>query len=407
MSRRGCRARFTPDQAGELAAAALGDTLDVVASLPVVRRVLVLDGSAGPWVPAGFEVLTQRGDGLDERLAAAFEDAAAVEGHGPMLLVGMDTPQLTPALLDVDWEGADAVLGLSADGGYWAIGFRRPVADAMVGVPMSTAHTGADQLDRLRRLGLRVRLLPELLDVDTPEDADEVARANPGTRFAATHRRLVQTTARRVHPLVLFDEALAGQQVLVDDQGRHTPLDAARWAGPTDDVDDLMISRCETPVIDIGCGPGRLVSAASERGLAALGVDVSSVAVELTTRRGACVLRRRVQDRLPGEGRWGTVLLADGNIGIGGDPHAILDRCRDLLRPGGLLLVEADPDDDADSRDRVVLRAEDGRTSTPIPWARLGARALTDLLVRHDFSVVEEWRAAQRVLLAARSLQSA
>lgn len=398
--------RFTPEQAGELAAASLLDTLDVVSSTPVARRVLVLDGAPGPWVPQGFEVLLQRGDGLDDRLAAAFDDAA-VDGPGPILLLGMDTPQVTPALLDVDWTGADALLGLSADGGYWAVGLRRPTPGALAGVPMSTDHTGRDQLARLRDLGLRVRLLPELLDVDTPTDAVEVARANPATRFAATHRRLLCTVPTGVHPLVLFDEALSGRQVVVDDEGHRTVLDTERWVGPADDVDDLMISRCEAPVIDIGCGPGRLVTAASERGLAALGVDVSSVAVELTTRRGACVLRRRVEDPLPGEGRWGTVLLADGNIGIGGDPSAILARCRALLRPGGLLLVEADPDDGADSRGLVVLCADDGRTSTPLPWARLGARALTDLLAHHDFSVLEEWRAAQRVLLAARSLPSA
>jgi hypothetical protein len=109
---------------------------------------------------------------------------------------------------------------------------------------------------------------------------------------------------------------------------------------------------------------------------------------------------------LPAEGRWGTALLADGNIGIGGDPDAMLVRCRELLRPGGLLLVEADPDDGADSRTAVVLRSADGRTSTPLPWARLGSRALIGLLARHDFSVVEEWRTNHRVLVAARSLAS-
>lgn len=353
--------RFTPEQAVELAEAALRDTIDAASVARARRRVLVLDGRAGGWLPAGMEVQPQRGDGLDERLAAAFEDASTGRGgDGPMLLLGMDTPQVTPALLDVDWRGADAMLGLSPDGGYWAIGLREARAEALIGVQMSTPDTGAVQLERLLSLGLRVRTLPELLDVDTPADAEAVARSAPGTRFAAAHRRIV------------------------DGQRTQRLLVVARRGHPTDDVDRLMISRCEPPVLDIGCGPGRLAAAACESGLAALGVDLSGAAIQQITRGDGSVLRRRIQDRLPAEGRWGTVLLADGSIGLGGDPEAMLARCRDLLRPGGLLLVEAEPGE----------------------AARLGSRALADMLARHDFSVVEEWRAAQRVLLGARSLQA-
>lgn len=400
------QSRFTPAEASDLAAAALQDTLAAVAGAQVRHRVLVLEGAVGPWLPSGFVVIPQRGDGLDERLAAAFEDCASLLGDtGPMLLVGMDTPQLTPARLDVDWAGADALVGPTEDGGYWCIGLREPRSDALVGVPMSSEQTRARQLDRLARLGLTVGLLPCLVDVDTPEDAEEVAAAAPRTRFAREHRRL--TGDPGVHPLGLFEEALGGAVVVADGGGEPTLLDAARWTGAPDEVDELMISRCEAPVLDLGCGPGRLVTAACERGLAALGVDISQVAVDLTRQRGGTVLRRRVEGRLPAEGRWGTVLLADGNVGIGGDPSVLLARCRRLLRPGGLLLVEADPDDDVDDRSAVVLRAQDGRASHPLPWARTGTRALGVLLTENDFSVVEEWRAGGRVLLAARSLGSA
>jgi len=422
------QSRFSPQEAGALAAAALHDTLATVAATPVRHRVLVLDGDAGTWVPEGFLVVRQRGDGLDQRLAAAFDDCAAlVEDPGPMLLVGMDTPQLTTDLLQPDWDGADALLGRTADGGYWCIGLRRPCAEALVGVPMSTPRTATAQLARLRGLGLRVRLLPELVDVDTPEDAERVAAAAPGTRFARVHDEL--TAGAGVHPMALFEDALGGATVSaapviaapvsaapvsaapvsaarVGTQGAPgcAVLDTARWTGPPDEVDELVVSRCEAPVLDLGCGPGRLVTAAGERGLVALGVDVSRLAVDLTRRRGGSVLRRRVEDRLPAEGRWGTVLLADGNIGIGGDPAGMLARCRRLLRPGGLLLVEADADDAADDRDHLVLRAEDGRRSAPLPWARVGSPALARLLAENDFSVVEEWRAQGRVLPAARSL---
>lgn len=175
----------TPEQAAALAEAALADTLQAVAATPVARRVCVLEGEPGPWLPAGFDVVAQRGDGLDERLAAAFEDVG-----GPALLVGMDTPQLTPALLADGLDalalpGTDAVLGLAPDGGYWAIGLRRPDRALLEGVPMSTADTGAAQRRRLLDAGLRVAMLPELRDVDTIDDARIVAgAAPPGGRFA-------------------------------------------------------------------------------------------------------------------------------------------------------------------------------------------------------------------------------
>ena len=122
--------------AADLAAACLADTLDAVVAAPAERRVLVLDGRPGPWLPAGIEVVPQVGGGLAERLAAAF---AAVKG--PAFLVGMDTPQLTPELLDVDLCSNDAVLGMAQDGGFWGIGMRHPRAEVFVDVPMSTPTT--------------------------------------------------------------------------------------------------------------------------------------------------------------------------------------------------------------------------------------------------------------------------
>ncbi len=176
---------LAPSQAAQLAEAALADTLAAVSRARATRRLIALDGPPGAWLPAGFEVVAQRGKGLDERLAAAFEDAA-----GPALLVGMDTPQLTPAHLDeglaaLERPEVDAVLGAARDGGYWAVGLRRPLRGAFLGVPMSVAHTGAAQRARLRTLGLRVVELTRLRDVDRMDDALAVARAAPRTRFAA------------------------------------------------------------------------------------------------------------------------------------------------------------------------------------------------------------------------------
>lgn len=186
----------TYEQAATLAAAALADTLHTLLLVPARRRVLVLDGQPGPWLPPGFEIVPQRGGLLDERLAWAF--AAA---RGPALLIGMDTPQVTPDLLAVDWDAADAVFGPAADGGFWALGLRAPDPDLLRGVPMSTARTGAIQRARLVRAGLRVVDLPQLRDVDTAADALAVAHEAPQSRFAARARELATVLSRADHIL--------------------------------------------------------------------------------------------------------------------------------------------------------------------------------------------------------------
>lgn len=189
-----CKTRLCPPltlaQAAAVAEAALADTLAAVAATTAVRRLLVLDGRPGCWLPSGFDVVPQRDGGLDLRLAAAFEAAG-----GPALLVGMDTPQLTPALLRAGAaallaDGCDAVLGPALDGGYWAIGLRRPRREAFVGVPMSTELTCASQGRRLDELGLRWRTLERLRDVDAIDDARAVAHLAPRSRFASAFERV-------------------------------------------------------------------------------------------------------------------------------------------------------------------------------------------------------------------------
>ncbi len=174
----------TPVQAAQLARAALEDTLAACDRAAAgARRVLVLDGRPGPWLPRGWEVIAQRGGGLAERLEAAFEDAG-----GPAFLVGMDTPQLSPTLVAEGLEALayrDAVFGPAIDGGYWAIGLREHDPRVFAGVPMSRAFTGAIQRARLAALGLRTLDLPELRDVDEIAAARAVADDAPGTRFAA------------------------------------------------------------------------------------------------------------------------------------------------------------------------------------------------------------------------------
>ncbi len=175
----------SPEQAAALAAAALADTLAAVDGSACERRVLALDGAPGPWVPPGWKVVPQVDGGLGARLGGA---VLAVDG--PVLVVGMDTPQVTPAILDGAWAqllapGCDAVLGPAADGGYWTIGVRVPRAGLFDDVEMSTAKTGTQQRARLRALGLTVAELERLRDVDTYADALAVAACIPSSRFAS------------------------------------------------------------------------------------------------------------------------------------------------------------------------------------------------------------------------------
>ncbi len=175
----------TPVQAATIAAAALADTVDALAATPAVRHTIVLSGR---WtVPPGWRTVPQRGDRLARRLVHGYADTA-LPGTAS-LLVGMDTPQVTPDLLASavsTLDSADAVFGPAADGGWWALGLREPAhAVALWSVPTSKPDTGERTLAALRRRGLRVALLPTLRDVDTAADALAVAARCPGGRFAA------------------------------------------------------------------------------------------------------------------------------------------------------------------------------------------------------------------------------
>ena len=182
---------LSPAEAAGVAEAALADTLEAVAACGADRKLLALEGEPGQWLPPGFEVIPQRGDGLAARLAAAWIDAG-----GPGLQIGMDTPQVTGDLLDsclalTAEPSVTATLGAANDGGWWALGLSHSwEVDVFAGVPMSTADTGAWQLKSLHAHGHRVGYLPELVDVDTVDDARQVAELAPSSRFALTLDRL-------------------------------------------------------------------------------------------------------------------------------------------------------------------------------------------------------------------------
>ena len=187
---------LTPSQAADYAAGALADTLDAVAGCGADQKILALDGAPGPWLPDGFRVIAQRGGTFNERLARAWADAG-----GPGVQIGMDTPQVTAALLDAALDAVApgrAVVGPTFDGGWWGLGLPAPEGAAFDHVPMSRSDTGDHQRAQLRRLGYVVHDLAALVDVDHFTDAVTVAAETPHLRSTAVLRSFSQ--AGRIAP---------------------------------------------------------------------------------------------------------------------------------------------------------------------------------------------------------------
>lgn len=171
--------------------------------------------------------------------------------------------------------------------------------------------------------------------------------------------------------------------------GRVLALHANRWLEAPTGADERLLQRVDGPVLDVGCGPGRHVLALAHAGMVALGIDISPPAIELARRRGAPVLRRSIFDRVPGAGRWGTALLLDGNLGIGGCPVTLLRRVTSLLRPHGRLLVEL-AIEGATHVEQV--RFEAGAKVGPwFPWAHVGIVSLDGHAHDAGLRVVESW----------------
>ncbi len=181
----------------------------------------------------------------------------------------------------------------------------------------------------------------------------------------------------------------------ISECGQRLPLALARYAGRPTAEEQALLVRAVGPVLDVGCGPARHVVALTRRGVEAVGVDLSPTAVRLARRRGARVIEGSVFDRLPGAGRWATVLLLDGNVGIGGRPQALLQRVAALLRPDGIVLVEVEPGSIAASRLRV--RLHDGITASEwFAWGRVGSEDLAPLAAAAGLLVRERWTAGGR-----------
>ncbi|MGP3990948.1 class I SAM-dependent methyltransferase [Streptomyces sp. 3N207] len=201
-----------------------------------------------------------------------------------------------------------------------------------------------------------------------------------------------------------YTEALdlgCGPLYLRAHDGWSLTLDVERWCAVADAADMTVLDRCQGTVLDIGCGPGRLVAALGEYGHPSLGIDINAAAVSRTVLRGGRALRRSVFDPLPPPGTWDTALLVDGNVGIGGDPALLLRRIAHLVRSGGLLLVEV-AGEDVDERLQVWMENSRGTTGTPFPWARLGIAALHRVARGAGWSPVDSWSKDARDFVALR-----
>jgi SAM-dependent methyltransferase len=171
----------------------------------------------------------------------------------------------------------------------------------------------------------------------------------------------------------VFTCALRGAPTTVHPPGGPAlPLPMATWSGPADAADHALLDLCTGSTLDVGCGPGRLTHELTRRGHRALGVDVVAEAVRLTRGRGADAVVADVFGPVPDEGRWSSVLLADGNIGIAGDPGRLLRRVRQLLRPGGRAIVEVTAPGTGSSSGWTSIEGPFGR-SRPFRWARVAA----------------------------------
>lgn len=194
----------------------------------------------------------------------------------------------------------------------------------------------------------------------------------------------VYTHALRGHPCTVWEGDLAPQR-----------LPTHAWRACAGVADRALLAHCQGATVDIGCGPGRMTEALALAGHAVLGIDVVPEAVRQTRTRGVPALRRSVFDAVPGEGLWGTALLADGNIGIGGDPVALLERARELVAPGGRVVVDVAPWGTGVVTRHIRLETSHGR-SAQFPWTSVGADAIQAVAHAAGLGRATEHRYADR-----------
>lgn len=217
------------------------------------------------------------------------------------------------------------------------------------------------------------------LDATATCEVDDGPTTNP-------IRRLVTTD-------VLYRQISSGvPSWIMTTDGNHHHLPIERWLGgeasSREDraADEALLGLCSGPTVDLGCGPGRFTAALADRGIPSLGIDVSATAVEMTVRRGGKAIHGDVFETPRRHGAWAHVLLADGNIGIGGNPLRMLARARQLLAPHGTVVAEVEADESGVSNERRRWETHHSVTGW-FSWTRVGADAVHALAEVAGFAV--------------------
>jgi len=180
----------------------------------------------------------------------------------------------------------------------------------------------------------------------------------------------------------------------IGDDGTRRRLPFERWLRRAADEEELLLEWAVGPALDVGCGVGRHLVALRRRGVGATGVEISARAVQIARARGVGVIEGSIFD-VPRRTGWGTALLLDGNVGIGGDPERLLSRVAGLLRPGGRALVELDP---PRSETRMLRLRLEGPTDVSdwIPWAWVGVDAIGPIAAVVGLVLEDVWSTEHR-----------
>jgi SAM-dependent methyltransferase len=223
--------------------------------------------------------------------------------------------------------------------------------------------------------------------MSSPVMSDQTRAATFGTGGAEPYAKALLAADSRV----LYLEELRDDESLTS-----SSMDFARWNGAADRVDVALLGSVRGPVLDVGCGPARMVRAALAMGLEVLGLDVSPTAVELGLAAGLPMYEGSVFQPLPGEGLWHTVLLVDGNVGIGGDVARLLSRCAELMSLDGELMVELNSDSHRDHTYTGRLVDIHGAYSESFPWAEVGLAGITRRTADAGLTLRQAWTAGGR-----------
>jgi SAM-dependent methyltransferase len=182
---------------------------------------------------------------------------------------------------------------------------------------------------------------------------------------------------------------------LRDERGGVVAGNWQRWLGLAASEDERLLDRAVGPVLDVGCGPGRHLLALARRGVDCLGIDVTPSAVRLARSRGAIVVEGSIFGPVPGAGTWATALLLDGNIGIGGDPVALLARVASVLRPGGRILVELGAPGTGGGYGQARVE-HDAITGPWFGWTVVDAPSIDRIASQARLNLTKEWSARGR-----------